>query len=244
MPNINKTQRSKILSKLEPLAIEVKTIPDTSELVSGNAKIDELYDVRIEDLLGREPVEADVELLNRNITGKVVMVTGAGGSIGSELCRQIVMLKPKALILFEASEFMLYRIESELSKIIISQGLSVDIKPIIGNVQKQKQLAIVFKRFGIQTVYHAAAYKHVPLVEFNIVEGVRNNIFGTYYTATAALEAEVETFVLISTDKAVRPTNVMGTTKRVAELVLQALNEKNSKTTFCMVRFGNGCSFI
>ena len=239
MPNINKTQRSKILSKLEPLAIEVKTIPDTSELVSGNAKIDELYDVRIEDLLGREPVKADIDLLSRNITEKVVMVTGAGGSIGSELCRQIILLKPKTLVLFEVSEFMLYKIESELSSIIVNDSLDVVIKPIIGNVQKQKQLTVIFETFNVQTVYHAAAYKHVPLVEYNTIEGVRNNVFGTYYTAKAALEAKVETFVLISTDKAVRPTNIMGTTKRIAELVLQALNEKTSDTTFCMVRFGN-----
>lgn len=239
MPNINKTQRSKILSKLEPLAIEVKTIPDTSELVSGNAKIDELYDVRIEDLLGREPVKADIDLLSRNITEKVVMVTGAGGSIGSELCRQIILLKPKALVLFEVSEFMLYKIESELSSIIVNDSLDVVIKPIIGNVQKQKQLTVILETFNVQTVYHAAAYKHVPLVEYNTIEGVRNNVFGTYYTAKAALEAKVETFVLISTDKAVRPTNIMGTTKRIAELVLQALNEKASDTTFCMVRFGN-----
>ena len=239
MPNISKSERAKILAKLEPLAIEVKTIPDMSELVSGNAKIDELHDVKIEDLLGRESVEADQVLLEKNIVDKVVMVTGAGGSIGSELCRQIVLLKPKSIILFESSEFALYNIETELSKIIKAKSLNVEIKPIIGNVQKEKQLAIVFETFNVKTVYHAAAYKHVPLVEYNIIEGVRNNIFGTYYAAEAAVKAGVETFVLISTDKAVRPTNIMGTTKRISELVLQAYNDKGTSTTFCMVRFGN-----
>lgn len=239
MPNISKSERAKILAKLEPLAIEVKSIPDMSELVSGNAKIDELHDVNIEDLLGRESVEADLTLLEKNIVDKVVMVTGAGGSIGSELCRQIVLLKPKSIILFESSEFALYNIETELSRIVKTKGLNVEIKPIIGNVQKEKQLSIVFETFNVKTVYHAAAYKHVPLVEYNIIEGVRNNIFGTYYAAEAAVKAGVETFVLISTDKAVRPTNIMGTTKRISELVLQAYNDKGSNTTFCMVRFGN-----
>jgi len=239
MPNINKTQRANILANLEPLAIEVKSIPDMTDLINGDAKIDELHDVRVEDLLGRDSVEADITLLGKNIVEKIVMVTGAGGSIGSELCRQIILLKPKTLILFEASEFMLYNIETELSKLADQHALNVEIIPIIGNVQKQKQLSIIFNTFDVQTVYHAAAYKHVPLVEYNIVEGVRNNVFGTYYSAIAALEAGVETFVLISTDKAVRPTNIMGTTKRIAELVLQGLNNKGSKTTFCMVRFGN-----
>jgi len=239
MPNINKTQRANILANLEPLAIEVKSIPDMSDLINGDAKIDELHDVKVEDLLGRDSVEADITLLGKNIVEKIVMVTGAGGSIGSELCRQIVLLKPKTLILFEASEFMLYNIETELLKLADQYALNVEIIPIIGNVQKQKQLSIIFNTFDVQTVYHAAAYKHVPLVEYNIVEGVRNNVFGTYYSAIAALEAGVETFVLISTDKAVRPTNIMGTTKRIAELVLQGLNDKGSNTTFCMVRFGN-----
>jgi len=239
MPNLNKSERAKILSKLEPLAIEVKTIPDMSDLVSGNAKIDELHDVKIEDLLGRDAVVADKSLLEKNIVGKVVMVTGAGGSIGSELCRQILLLKPDTIVLYESSEFALYNIETELTQTMSSYDLDVEIKPIIGNVQKEKQLSAVLETFGVQTVYHAAAYKHVPLVEYNIIEGVRNNVFGTYYTAKAAVSAGVETFVLISTDKAVRPTNIMGTTKRVAELVLQALNDNGSNTTFCMVRFGN-----
>ena len=239
MPKISRSERSIILSKLEPLAVEVKSIPGMSDLVSGDAKIDELRDVAIEDLLGRDPVEPRTDLMGKNITDKVVMVTGAGGSIGSELCRQIIRQKPRVLVLFELSEFALYEVDGELTKLIGRLGFDVELKPIIGSVQKKKRIATVMATFGVQTVYHAAAYKHVPLVEYNIIEGVRNNFFGTYFTAQAAADAGVETFVLISTDKAVRPTNVMGTTKRLAELSLQALSKRNLKTTFCMVRFGN-----
>jgi len=239
MPHLSRSKRSIIISKLEPLAVEVKSIPGISDLVSGEAKIDELRDVAIEDLLGREPVEPRADLMGKNITNKVVMVTGAGGSIGSELCRQIIQQNPRVLVLLELSEFALYAIDAELTKMAQRLGLTIEIKPIIGSVQKKNRISTVMKTFNVQTVYHAAAYKHVPLVEYNIVEGVRNNFFGTYYAAQAAADAGVETFVLISTDKAVRPTNVMGTTKRLAELSLQALSKLNLKTTFCMVRFGN-----
>lgn len=239
MPKISRSERSIILSKLEPLAIEVKSIPGISDLVSGEARIDELHDVAIEDLLGRDPVAPRVDLMSKNITNKVVMVTGAGGSIGSELCRQIVRQQPKMLILFELSEFALYSIDTELTKVAESAGLNVEIRAIIGSVQKKNRMAAVMRAFNVQTVYHAAAYKHVPLVEYNVIEAVRNNVFGTYYTAQSAADAGVETFVLISTDKAVRPTNVMGATKRLAELSLQALSKLHAKTTFCMVRFGN-----
>ena len=239
MPKVSRSERSIILSKLESLAVVVRSIPGISDLVSGEAKIDELREVAIEDLLGREPVEPRADLMGKNITDKVVMVTGAGGSIGSELCRQIIQQKPKVLVLFELSEFALYQIDAELTKLVSRLGFYVELKAIIGSVQKKNRIATVMKTFGVQTVYHAAAYKHVPLVEYNIVEGVRNNFFGTYYAAQAAADAGVETFVLISTDKAVRPTNVMGTTKRLAELSLQALSKRNLKTTFCMVRFGN-----
>ena len=239
MPNIPRSQRSLILAKLEPLKVEVKSIPAMSDLVSGDASIDQLREVAIEDLLGREPVAPDVNLMGKNITDKVVMVTGAGGSIGSELCRQIVLQRPKELVLFELSEFALYSIDSELNKLVKKHNLDVVIKPIIGTVQKANRVETVMRTFGVQTVYHAAAYKHVPLVEYNIVEGVRNNVFGTYYTAKAAAEVGVERFVLVSTDKAVRPTNIMGTSKRVAELALQALAKRYENTTFCMVRFGN-----
>ncbi|MCG9783386.1 polysaccharide biosynthesis protein [Vibrio brasiliensis] len=243
IPSASRARRKEILDSLVHLSAEVLTVPDMKDIVEGKAKIDELKDVEIEDLLGRDSVAPQQALMEANIKGKVVMVTGAGGSIGSELCRQIIRQKPQSLILFELSEFGLYQVDRELSNLVSSEGLSVEIIPLLGSVQRINRLATAMKSFGVQTVYHAAAYKHVPLVEYNVVEGVRNNVFGTYYTAKAAIEAQVESFVLISTDKAVRPTNVMGTTKRLAELGLQALAEKeNAKehgTRFCMVRFGN-----
>ncbi|MCG9750335.1 polysaccharide biosynthesis protein [Vibrio brasiliensis] len=243
VPSASRARRKEILDSLVHLSAEVLTVPDMKDIVEGKAKIDELKDVEIEDLLGRDSVAPQQALMEANIKGKVVMVTGAGGSIGSELCRQIIRQKPQSLILFELSEFGLYQVDRELSNLVSSEGLSVEIIPLLGSVQRINRLATAMKSFGVQTVYHAAAYKHVPLVEYNVVEGVRNNVFGTYYTAKAAIEAQVESFVLISTDKAVRPTNVMGTTKRMAELGLQALaeqeNAKEHGTRFCMVRFGN-----
>lgn len=243
VPSASRARRKKILESLIDLSAEVLTVPDMKDIVEGKASIDQLKDVAIEDLLGRDPVTPQQCLMESNILGKVVMVTGAGGSIGSELCRQIVRQKPKALVLFELSEFGLYQIDRELKQLMEAEGLHVEIIPLLGSVQRINRLVVTMKSFKVQTVYHAAAYKHVPLVEYNVVEGVRNNVFGTYYAAQAAIEAGVESFVLISTDKAVRPTNVMRTTKRMAELGLQALAEQeNSKvkgTRFCMVRFGN-----
>ncbi|EKO3387408.1 polysaccharide biosynthesis protein [Vibrio fluvialis] len=243
VPSASRARRKKILESLMELSAEVLTVPDMKDIVEGKASIDQLKDVAIEDLLGRDPVTPQQSLMEANILDKVVMVTGAGGSIGSELCRQIVRYKPKALVLFELSEFGLYQIDRELNQLIQDEGLSVEVIPLLGSVQRINRLMVTMKSFNVQTVYHAAAYKHVPLVEYNVVEGVRNNVFGTYYTAQAAIEAGVESFVLISTDKAVRPTNVMGTTKRMAELGLQALAEqeksKSKGTRFCMVRFGN-----
>ncbi|MBF4242593.1 polysaccharide biosynthesis protein, partial [Vibrio anguillarum] len=243
VPSASRARRKKILDSLVYLSAEVLTVPDMKDIVEGKASIDELKDVAIEDLLGRDPVIPQRSLMEANIKDKVVMVTGAGGSIGSELCRQIILSQPKKLILFELSEFALYQIDRELSQLSVRKKLNIEIVPLLGSVQRINRLSMVMKSFSIQTIYHAAAYKHVPLVEFNVVEGVRNNVFGTYYTAKAAVEAQVESFVLISTDKAVRPTNVMGTTKRMAELGLQALaeqeNEKPKGTRFCMVRFGN-----
>ncbi|EHG1327961.1 TPA: polysaccharide biosynthesis protein [Vibrio vulnificus] len=243
MPRATRSERKAIIDGLLHLPVEVLTVPDFKDIVNGNATVDELKDVAIEDLLGRDPVEPNPELMKANIRGKVVMVTGAGGSIGSELCRQIVRQKPKTLILFELSEYGLYEIDKELSDMVEAMQLEVEIIPLLGSVQRINRLSATMRAFGVQTVYHAAAYKHVPLVEYNVVEGVRNNVFGTYYSAKAAIEAGVESFVLISTDKAVRPTNVMGTSKRMAELALQALaakeNDKVNGTRFCMVRFGN-----
>lgn len=239
LPSASRSERKSVLYALEPLSIEVQTVPDVDDILSGKSRIDELRDVAIEDLLGRDPVAPHVDLFTANITGKVVMVTGAGGSIGSELCRQILHQKPSKLLLFEVSEYNLYAIDKELAEIVNKQGLDVEIYPLLGSVQRENRLQVVMESFQVQTIYHAAAYKHVPMVEFNVIEGIRNNIFGTLYTAQAAIAAGVETFVLISTDKAVRPTNVMGTTKRMAELSLQALAEISTKTRFCMVRFGN-----
>ncbi|ASM48737.1 hypothetical protein PESP_a0494 [Pseudoalteromonas espejiana DSM 9414] len=242
LPSATRSRRKEILSQLEPLAINVLSMPGMADVVEGKAKLAEIAEVGVEDLLGRDPVEPNIDLMTANIENKVVMVTGAGGSIGSELCRQIVKQKPTKLVLFEQSEFALYSIEKELCEYITNNSLNIELVPIMGSVQRINRIETVLVAFGVQTVYHAAAYKHVPLVEHNVVEGVRNNVFGTYYAAKAAVNAKVETFVLISTDKAVRPTNVMGATKRMAELALQGLAQEQGvkhKTRFCMVRFGN-----
>jgi len=239
LPSASRARRREVLESLDNLPIPVQTVPGMSDIVDGSMRIDELQDVKIEDLLGRDPVTPKLKLMHANIKEKVVMVTGAGGSIGSELCRQIVQYEPTVLVLFEASEYALYSIEQELAAFIQNLGLDVELKPILGNVQKQARVQSVMQSFKVQTVYHAAAYKHVPLVEYNIIEGVTNNVFGTKSAAEAAIAAGVETFVLISTDKAVRPTNVMGASKRLAELVLQGLATRQHQTRFCMVRFGN-----
>lgn len=239
LPSTSRARRNRILQQLEVYSVKVQTIPGMADVVAGAVNVDQVKDVDVEDLLGRDPVSPKKALLHADIKEKVVMVTGAGGSIGSELCRQIVRNEPIKLVLFELSEFALYSIEKELSQYVEERSLPISIIPIMGSVQKQNRLEAVMSAFGVQTVYHAAAYKHVPLVEHNVVEGVRNNIFGTLYTAQAAIKTKVETFVLVSTDKAVRPTNVMGTTKRMSELVLQALADTQSDTRFCMVRFGN-----
>jgi len=239
LPSASHARRNDILKSLEPYPVKVKTIAGLEDIVSGKVKIEELKDVEIEDLLGRDSVSPNEQLLKSCIEDKVVMVTGAGGSIGSELCRQIIFLKPKTLLLYEISEFGLYAIEKELSTTIKENNLNVKLYALLGSVQHKSRLQRCMERFKAQTVYHAAAYKHVPIVEHNVIEGVRNNVFGTYHAAEAALAAGVEKFVLISTDKAVRPTNVMGASKRFAELVLQALTLKDSRTIFTMVRFGN-----
>lgn len=237
LPSVPRSSRNQIISLLEPFAVHVRSIPGVVQLAQGKMNADDIQEIDIAGLLGRESVEPNVELLNANIKQKTVLVTGAGGSIGSELCRQIVAYEPSRLILFEWGEFQLYAIERELRK----SGVECDIHPILGSVVDKKRLTDVCQAFGVQTIYHAAAYKHVPLVESNPGEAVRNNIMGTLNAALAAIDARVETFVLISTDKAVRPTNTMGATKRFAELILQALNEDElaANTRFTMVRFGN-----
>jgi FlaA1/EpsC-like NDP-sugar epimerase len=239
IPSTGRERRAEIIDHLALLHCKVKIVPGMADIVSGNATVDAIREVEIEDLLGRESVVADSALLGRCITGKVVLVTGAGGSIGSELCRQILRLRPSRLVLMDLSEFALYSIEQELKALLVRLGGSIDLVPLLGSVMHQHRVELAMRGFGVQTVYHAAAYKHVPLVEHNPIEGIRNNSIGTRRMAEASLAAEVETFVLVSTDKAVRPTNVMGASKRLAELVLQALARKGGKTRFCMVRFGN-----
>ncbi|ALI54140.1 polysaccharide biosynthesis protein [Celeribacter marinus] len=239
IPSLGRARRRDIINSLKDLQVEIKTIPGMSEIISGEAKISELRTVSAEDLLGRDPVAPDVELLGKNITGRVVMVSGAGGSIGSELCRQILRQTPTTLVLFEVSEFALYTIEAELAATAAQLTSKVNIVPVLGSVQHSQRLEAVIKAFNVQTIFHAAAYKHVPLVEENVVEGIRNNVFGTLAITRAAAKLGVENFILISTDKAVRPTNIMGASKRVAELICQAHAQENSATTFSMVRFGN-----
>ncbi len=238
--NASTSKRKQIIESISGNSFEILTTPAVQDIVSGKAKIEEVKEVEIEDLLCRDCVSPNQALLSDNIKNKVVLVTGAGGSIGSELCRQIIKQHPAKIILLELNEYSLYSIEQELNNYCQAHcDCQVEVISILGSVQKQNRLETIFKTFNVQTIYHAAAYKHVPMVEHNVVEGVRNNVFGTWYCAEAAIKADVERFVLISTDKAVRPTNVMGASKRVAELVLQALSERQSDTLFSMVRFGN-----
>ena len=227
------------MKTLEPYSLLVQTIPDYGDILAGNARVEDVRDVDVGDLLGRDPVPPNPRLLDACIRGKVVMVTGAGGSIGSELCRQIVRLGPAQVLLFEMSELALYNIERELRALNASEGLGVELVALLGDAHHKNRVKEILQIYGVQTIYHAAAYKHVPIVEQNVVEGIYNNVFGTMNAGEAALECRVETFVLISTDKAVNPTNVMGATKRFAEIVLQALHQRGSTTRFCMVRFGN-----
>ncbi len=239
MPSVSRARRREIVEFLKPLGLEIKTIPGLEDIVAGRASFSDLKSVRPEDLLGRDPVPPQPELMRQNISGKVVLVSGAGGSIGSELCRQIIKYDPAALVLLEVSEFALYSISMELRESLAAQGRSIPIEPVLGSVQNPGRVRAVLRAFRVQTVYHAAAYKHVVLVEENVVEGIRNNVFGTQVIAEAAAELGVENFILISTDKAVRPTNFMGASKRMAELVCQALAQKHQQTRFSMVRFGN-----
>lgn len=239
IPSLSRVRRREIVSDLEDLHVEIKTIPGMADIISGKAKISELRTVSAEDLLGRDPVAPDSELLAKDISGRVVMVSGAGGSIGSELCRQILTQEPATLVLYEMSEFALYAIADELSETTKRMQYPTRIVPMLGSVQHVRRLETAIKAFGVQTVYHAAAYKHVPLVEENVVEGIRNNVFGTLAIASASKKLGVERFILVSTDKAVRPTNVMGATKRIAELICQASAQDMTSTVFSMVRFGN-----
>lgn len=253
IPSASRGRRREILTFLEGFALHVQSVPGFMDLASGRVKVDDIQEVDIADLLGRDSVPPQDELLEHCIKDQSVLITGAGGSIGSELCRQILTLQPTTLLLYEHSEFNLYSILQELEQRIVRESLSVKLLPILGSVRNQEKLFDVMKTWRVNTVYHAAAYKHVPMVEHNIAEGVLNNVMGTLSAAQASLRANVANFVLISTDKAVRPTNVMGSTKRLAEMTLQALSSeiapvlfgetssisRVNKTRFTMVRFGN-----
>ena len=239
LPSLSRRRRREILSALEPLGVHVQTVPEFEQLVTGDATVGDIREVDVCDLLGRDSVPPKAGLFDACIRDRVVMVTGAGGSIGSELCRQIIGLGPKRLVLFEMSELALYNIERELRTMAEQNSLRVELVGLIGNGHHKVRMREIFLAYRVQTVYHAAAYKHVPIVEQNVVEGIYNNVIATWHTAEAAHETEVETFVLVSTDKAVNPTNVMGATKRFAEIVLQGLHHRGTKTRFCMVRFGN-----
>jgi FlaA1/EpsC-like NDP-sugar epimerase len=239
MPTAAAQRRRQVIRSLEGFGVHVQTVPDISEIVTGRARIDDVREVTAYDLLGRDAVPPNESLLNRCIRDKNVLVTGAGGSIGSELCRQIIRQSPSRLLLLEMSELALYNIERELRVLNEREHLAVQIVPLLGNAHHKYRVREILTTFAVQTVYHAAAYKHVPIVEQNIIEGLHNNVISTWHTAEAALECRVETMVLVSTDKAVNPTNVMGATKRFAEIVLQGLQQSSQSTRFCMVRFGN-----
>ena len=240
LPSVSRRHRKNIISRLEEMHVRIQTMPNFSDLISGNASVDEIREVEVADLLGRDAVPPHESLLDACIRGKVIMVTGAGGSIGSELCRQMTRLGPTRLLLVEISELALYNIHKELTTTIARDQIrGIELVPLLASVYDKSRMASIMRSYGVQTVYHAAAYKHVPIVEQNMLEGVRNNVLGTFHSAAAAVETGVETFVLVSTDKAVCPTNVMGATKRLAEMVLQGMHDQTVDTRFCMVRFGN-----
>jgi len=239
LPSQSRRRRQEILKSLEAFPVRVMTVPDIADLVAGKARVEDVRDVDASDLLGRDSVPPDEQRFDACIRDKVVMVTGAGGSIGSELCRQIAHLGPKRVVLFEMSELALYQIDRELRALMEREHLEFDLTSLLGNAHHKYRVREIMQAYGVQTVYHAAAYKHVPIVEQNVIEGIHNNVISTWYTAETALECGIETFVLISTDKAVNPTNVMGATKRLAEIVLQGLQQRSGRTKFCMVRFGN-----
>ena len=238
LPSATRARRNEILGNLRAMPVHVRTLPDWADLASGRVTVQDFRELDIEDLLGREPVPPNTELIARNLAGKVVLVTGAGGSIGSELCRQILAQRPRQLLLLDHSEFNLYSIHQELQGLCEVKSLDAELVPLLGSVTNLVRMFEICRIYHPHTVYHAAAYKHVPLVESNPAEGIVNNVFGTLNMARAAIDSGVSHFILVSTDKAVRPTNVMGASKRMAELVLQALAEQSS-TCFGMVRFGN-----
>jgi FlaA1/EpsC-like NDP-sugar epimerase len=261
IPSASQERRSEIITSLSGCGIRVRTLPGLMDIASGRVRVQDLHDLDMTDLLGRAVVPPDTEMLEKNIRNMVVLVTGAGGSIGSELCRQIIKFSPKSLILIDISEHALYLIYEELKNILIEQknallstasqesipspsvDLPIKLVPCLASVRDSDLLLNIFRAHQPDIIFHAAAYKHVPLVEQNVAEGIRNNVFGTFTCAQASLECGVPHFILVSTDKAVRPTNVMGASKRIAEMILQAMTEIAMKsglpTNFSMVRFGN-----
>ena len=253
LPSTTRARRNEILDNLRRFHVHVSSLPDLTDLARGKVMLADIHELDIVDILGRDPVPPNLALISRNITDKVVLVTGAGGSIGSELCRQILPAGPSCLLLLDHNEFSLYDIHRDLQERIHGMGLDIELIPLLGSIKDYERVAQICRTWRPRTIYHAAAYKHVPLVEHNPAEGIRNNVFGTYNVARAAIEHGASDFVLVSTDKAVRPTNIMGATKRVAELVLQALADapspgfsplaadagKRNQTRFAMVRFGN-----
>ncbi|MCP5263823.1 MAG: polysaccharide biosynthesis protein [Rhodoferax sp.] len=239
LPSVSRARRNTIIESLRSVPVHIRTLPGISDLTSGRITVRDFKELDVEDLLGRDPVIPDPSIATRSTTDRVVLVTGAGGSIGSELCRQIALEQPAQLVLFDHNEYGLYTIHQELLSLCAAKRLDVNIVALLGSVANPQRLHDVFGRYRPNWVYHAAAYKHVPLVESNPAEGIMNNVFGTLNVARAAVESHVANMVLVSTDKAVRPTNVMGASKRMAELVLQAMAAANGKTRFCMVRFGN-----
>ena len=241
MPSVSRQRRREIINDLTNLSVKIKELPSLQDIAEGKVTVSTMRRVDILDVLDRQTVEPEQILLAKNITDKNVLVTGAGGSIGSELCRQIIKNKPRCLVLYELSEYALYAIHQDLLawQSAHSENFHTEVIALLGNVNNQKKLNKVFNKYAINTVYHAAAYKHVPIVEYNPFEGVINNAKGTYHCVKAAIESHVDTFVLISTDKAVRPTNIMGASKRLAELVCQGFSNQNPHTKISMVRFGN-----
>lgn len=237
LPKLERKRRNEILNQIRLAHVAVRTLPNILDLVEGKVEASDLHELDIDDLLGREPLIPNSQLMTKNVSGKVVMVTGAGGSIGGELCRQILMFNPSKLILIDHSEYALYKIHQDLVKKFTSQ--KEVLVPLLSSIKDKERMAKIMSVWSPHTIYHAAAYKHVPLVEFNVAEGIRNNLFGTMVMAHLALQCGVSDFVLISTDKAVRPTSIMGASKRLSEMVLQALAENGCKTKFSMVRFGN-----
>lgn len=239
IPSASRQRRSEIIESVRGSHASIRTLPGMTDLAHGRVTVNDLRELEIEELLGRDPVAPDPALLSKNISGKTILVSGAGGSIGSELCRQIVRENPKNLLLLERSEYNLYSIHQELAKLDAYDGIVTNIVPLLTSVLNEQSLDAMIDQWRPDTIFHAAAYKHVPLVEHNVIEGIRNNVFGTLALAKCAQKHGVADFVLISTDKAVRPTNIMGASKRLAELILQAFALENPATRFSMVRFGN-----